>query len=100
MMSSLVQRTRRSSLSSPRNVQCLFSDQLSAFAVHSGVLPCPFCQHCGDVLLRGISVFLLHRAFLNELLSVPPVMFSRMFGYVSLSFALVAHLLRCLDGWR
>jgi len=97
MMSSLIQCTRRSSLSSLKNVQCLFSDQLSAFAVHSEVLSCLFCQHHEDILLYKISMFLLHHIFLNKLLSVLPVMFSRMLRYISFLFALITHLLCCLD---
>jgi len=97
MMSFLIQYTRRSSLFSLKNVQCLFSDQLSAFTVHFKVLSYSFCQHCKDVLLHKINIFLLHHVFLNELLSVLSVMFSRMLRYIFLSFILIVYLLCCLD---
>ena len=97
MMSSLVQCIRRLSLSSLKNVQCLFFNQLSAFAVHSKVLSCSFCQHHKDILLYKINIFLLYCIFLNELLSVLSVMFSRMLRYIFLSFTLITHLLCCFN---
>ncbi len=97
MMSFLIQYTRRLNLSFLKNMQCLFSDQLSAFAIYSEVLSYSFCQHCEDILFHKINIFLLHHIFLNELLSVSSVMFSRMLRYIFFLFTLIAHLLCCFN---
>jgi hypothetical protein len=84
MNSSLLDRLRKSSLSSSRRVQCLDIHPLRLGLAQISLLPCLFLHHYLDVHLNVLCVLLLYRAFLDELFPVPSVMFSRMLYYPSL----------------
>jgi hypothetical protein len=100
MMSSLVAFTRKRSLSSPRNSQCLIFivnfHFFSADLRRARLLPCPLHHHSPNVFFCGVCMLLLHCTLLGESLSVSSIMFGRMLS-LSLVHILHAHLtlVRC-----